>query len=995
MPTSPAAAASDSYSSGGSSLPSPAATDARKRRVCYFYEPSIGDYYYGQGHPMKPHRIRMAHNLVVHYYLHRFMEVCRPFPASAADIRRFHSEDYVDFLASITPQVLAASASALGTAISDDGGSIHPFESSSSRQLRRFNVGEDCPVFEGLFEFCQASAGGSIGAAVKLNRGDADIAINWAGGLHHAKKCEASGFCYVNDIVLGILELLKFHKRVLYVDIDVHHGDGVEEAFYTTDRVMTVSFHKFGDFFPGTGHIKDVGFGSGKYYALNVPLNDGIDDESFTGLFRPLISKVMEIYQPDAVVLQCGADSLAGDRLGCFNLSVRGHADCLRFLRSFDVPLMVLGGGGYTMRNVARCWCYEVYFTPRLFTAVAVGVEPENKLPYSEYYEYFGPDYTLHIEPKNMENKNLPSDLEKISYWLVDIEYYLDYFELFGERRVERTRERDRLPRITSWVDMKRTLCQRYLPSSYRSCLFDQLFSLQQESMSVAEYKDCFDELVVRSDIREDSTMTTCRFRSGLRYDIRTKVVYHRSKSLEQTYQLALHYEQSLRSARAGRLDPHLDLRGTGPHIEVTMTPTTILSATTEVIHEADCSHPSEVLIPVSDLSLVSDPSPATLIESATERPIESAVLCDLCPSPTSLLLPCTGLVNTLTVDPILDTTPIDSFLSVGLCCSPVVIALSHITTESPELDVDLAVTMPPIQGNTSPYDSTHMQDLDLSDEPYDEPPVEPHDDPPHLGEVETRVSHSGMTPLSLSFLTLPQKRDLEWSMTYVGPTFSRLEYTHIGRTYLMTPHALDEFWDTPPAEPPDEFFLVWDAHHILESRLLVGVHDFHSDKRMREQIFNIDEKVMVRVRPERLPLGPAKKLSARRMSPYSIISRIGTNAYRLDIPASMGIHPVFNVEDLTPYYEPHEYVDPGIGDAQPPPPPLSLPYHPHTSPPSDGHPGSPTVATHPPGKSSPLVPPQAPPIAPGSTFREARDESITEIRSHQFVPTSDGPRRR
>lgn len=149
-------------------------------------------------------------------------------------------------------------------------------------------------------------------------------------------------------------------QRVLYIDIDVHHGDGVEEAFYTTDRVMTVSFHKFGDFFPGTGHIKDIGANSGKHYSLNVPLNDGIDDDSFRGLFRPIIQKVMDIYQPDAVVLQCGADSLSGDRLGCFNLSVKGHADCLRFLRSFNVPLMVLGGGGYTIRNVARCWCYEV-----------------------------------------------------------------------------------------------------------------------------------------------------------------------------------------------------------------------------------------------------------------------------------------------------------------------------------------------------------------------------------------------------------------------------------------------------------------------------------------------------------------------------------------------------------------------------------------------------------------------------------------------------------
>nr|XP_033515633.1 uncharacterized protein LOC104110341 [Nicotiana tomentosiformis] len=108
-------------------------------------------------------------------------------------------------------------------------------------------------------------------------------------------------------------------QRVLYVDIDVHHADGVEAAFYTADRVTTVSFHKFGDFFPGTGHIKDIGGGAGKYYALNAPLNDGIDDESFRLLFRPIIQKVMEVYQPDVVVLQSGADSLAGDRLGRFN----------------------------------------------------------------------------------------------------------------------------------------------------------------------------------------------------------------------------------------------------------------------------------------------------------------------------------------------------------------------------------------------------------------------------------------------------------------------------------------------------------------------------------------------------------------------------------------------------------------------------------------------------------------------------------------------------
>ncbi|XP_020532106.1 histone deacetylase 19 [Amborella trichopoda] len=372
----------------GSSLPS--GTDAKKRKVSYFYDSEIGNYYYSQGHPMKPHRIRMAHNLVLNYGLLECMEVCKPNLLESNEFRVFHADDYISFLQSVTPET----------------------QHEQLRQLKRFNVGEDCPVFDGLYSFCQTYAGGSVGAAVKLNNKESDISINWSGGLHHAKKCEASGFCYVNDIVLAILELLKWHQRVLYIDIDIHHGDGVEEAFYTTDRVMTVSFHKFGDYFPGTGHLKDVGYGKGKCYSLNVPLNDGIDDESYKNLFRPIIQKVMEVYQPEAVVLQCGADSLSGDRLGCFNLSVKGHADCVRFLRSFNVPLMLLGGGGYTIRNVARCWCYE--------TAVAVGVELQDKLPINEYYEYFGPDYTLHVGPSNMENQNSAKELAKIRNTLLE-----------------------------------------------------------------------------------------------------------------------------------------------------------------------------------------------------------------------------------------------------------------------------------------------------------------------------------------------------------------------------------------------------------------------------------------------------------------------------------------------------------------------------------------------------------------------------------------------
>jgi histone deacetylase 1/2 len=199
---------------------------------------------------------------------------------------------------------------------------------------------------------------------------------------------------------------------VLYIDIDIHHGDGVEEAFYTTDRVMTASFHKFGDYFPGTGSKKDVGYGSGKRYSINCPLRDGMDDDSFREVFQPVIRSIMERFQPGAVVLQCGADSLAGDRLGCFNLSLKGHAGAVRFVRDFGLPTLVLGGGGYTMRNVARCWTYE--------TSILTGIDIDDELPYNDYFEYYGPDYTLQIETSNMENLNSRKYLEDVTAELLE-----------------------------------------------------------------------------------------------------------------------------------------------------------------------------------------------------------------------------------------------------------------------------------------------------------------------------------------------------------------------------------------------------------------------------------------------------------------------------------------------------------------------------------------------------------------------------------------------
>ncbi|KAJ6261674.1 hypothetical protein Dda_2472 [Drechslerella dactyloides] len=367
------------------------ASPLQKKRVAYFYDyglydntADVGNYAYVAGHPMKPHRIRMTHSLIMNYKLYKKMEIYRAKPATRKEMAQFHTDEYVDFLWKVTPD------------------NMEQF----TKEQTKYNVGDDCPVFDGLFEFCGISGGGSMEGAARLNREKCDIAINWAGGLHHAKKSEASGFCYINDIVLGIIELLRYKKRVLYIDIDVHHGDGVEEAFYTTDRVMTVSFHKYGEYFPGTGELRDIGVGLGKYYAVNFPLRDGITDATYKSIFEPVIGAVMHWYQPEAVVLQCGGDSLSGDRLGCFNVSMRGHANCVEYVKKFNLPVLVLGGGGYTMRNVSRTWCYE--------TGVLVGEHLNPTLPYCDFYEYFAPDFELDVRPSNMENLNSKEYLDKI-----------------------------------------------------------------------------------------------------------------------------------------------------------------------------------------------------------------------------------------------------------------------------------------------------------------------------------------------------------------------------------------------------------------------------------------------------------------------------------------------------------------------------------------------------------------------------------------------------
>ncbi|KAJ6244772.1 histone deacetylase rpd3 [Anaeramoeba flamelloides] len=362
------------------------------RKVSYFYDSGIGKFNYGGDHPMKPKRIRLTNDLITGYGLHSKMKIYPINRSTFEELSQYHSKDYVKFLKDVTPDC----------------------KEIFTKVLDKFNVGEDSPIFDGLFEFSQISAGGSVQGARKLNNGETDIAINWAGGLHHAKRSEASGFCYINDIVLGILELLKYHPRVLYIDIDIHHGDGVEKAFEKTDRVMTCSFHKYGKgYFPGTGSINDVGFNKGENYAVNFPLNDGMDDESYFYIFKRTIDIIMNYYQPSAIVLQCGADTLAHDPLGCFNLTLKGPGECVKYVKGLGKPLLVLGGGGYNPKNVAKCWVYE--------TSLLIGeTELSNILPDSNYFQDYPEETKLHIETLTMKNLNEKKHLDKTFFQILE-----------------------------------------------------------------------------------------------------------------------------------------------------------------------------------------------------------------------------------------------------------------------------------------------------------------------------------------------------------------------------------------------------------------------------------------------------------------------------------------------------------------------------------------------------------------------------------------------
>jgi acetoin utilization protein AcuC len=256
-----------------------------------------------------------------------------PVPATNSELKIFHTAKYLEALqqaaiGKITPE---ARSMGLGT--------------------------PDCPVFKDMYDYASWACGATLTGAKLILSGETDVAFNPSGGFHHARAEMSSGFCYLNDLVLACMRFLNNGKRVLYLDIDAHHGDGVQEAFYASDQVMVISLHESGKtLWPGTGFENEIGDGVGKGFTVNVPLPVGICDAAYLEVFSKIVIPLIKAYDPDIFVLQTGMDALAGDALAHLELTNNAHAEIIDRLLRFNKPLLATGGGGYHFDNTVRGW---------------------------------------------------------------------------------------------------------------------------------------------------------------------------------------------------------------------------------------------------------------------------------------------------------------------------------------------------------------------------------------------------------------------------------------------------------------------------------------------------------------------------------------------------------------------------------------------------------------------------------------------------------------
>lgn len=332
-----------------------------KRNATFVYDDSLSRHVSRPDHPLKSVRLRYTYELLQAYraFDEDSSSLVEPRNATEEEIRTLHDAEYVEAVKSFS----------LG-------------ERKYDPSRFNFSGGGDNPMYEGMYEAAARSTGASLLAAERILDKDTEVAFNISGGLHHAAAGHASGFCVFNDPAIAIKLLLSKGLRVAYIDIDAHHGDGVQNAFFDTDRVLTISLHESGRFlFPGTGFVEESGVGAGQGFSVNLPLYPYTEDDTYLWAFREVVPPLVAAFNPDVLVTQLGIDSYYSDPLTHLMLSSRGFCEAVEEFAGTGYPWLAMGGGGYDLGAVARCW------------SLAYGIMSERELPDSippEYEEQCG-----------------------------------------------------------------------------------------------------------------------------------------------------------------------------------------------------------------------------------------------------------------------------------------------------------------------------------------------------------------------------------------------------------------------------------------------------------------------------------------------------------------------------------------------------------------------------------------------------------------------------
>ncbi|MCK4944553.1 MAG: hypothetical protein KAS65_13300 [Candidatus Aminicenantes bacterium] len=310
---------------------------ARPKGSIIVYSGRFSDYSYGEEHPYKTDRATITLNLINRqgYLNEPWMKVEEP--------------------KMMTKKLLIES---------HDPGFISALEKCNSGQFKKefllnYNLGgDDCPIFPGLFDYIMLYTSATFTGVERIIKDKVNIAFNFVGGFHHASRNHAEGFCYINDIIVAIDTFLAHGYRVAYIDLDAHHGNGVESAYYRDDRVLTVSLHESGKtLYPWSGFKESIGEDIGKGFNINIPLPVDTDDEAYEWVFDRLVTPAVSMFKPTVVVAVVGADSHKSDPLSNLKLTNGSMANLMKTIRDYSHHLLLLGGGGYNIKSTSRAWC--------------------------------------------------------------------------------------------------------------------------------------------------------------------------------------------------------------------------------------------------------------------------------------------------------------------------------------------------------------------------------------------------------------------------------------------------------------------------------------------------------------------------------------------------------------------------------------------------------------------------------------------------------------